>query len=366
MDSLETETNNKDNVTIETRTEDKVTLATESKHKDIILTDIELKVEDLMREGKNKATRNKELLKAIVQGRWREVESTLKEDKAAATEAINSDGNTMLHIAVGIGRNFLVNEILSLIKPGQLPKMVNLDGSTALHIAAIVGNTEAATLLIENDRRLLEIQDHEGDTPLDKAYQNMHLDTIDFLLKAVYDNIKPKKQSSTLEDSVSPGVELGVNLLLNAVSAKKYDLAAELVKSFPEFAVENDDVLLAIAKTFPMGLDYWDTLIYPSMGDICESTIKRAKDSFKILVDYYEGMMSLMEDIPDDVIIGTIRLLLYFTLKGPLAVLAWIYFMIRLLISMLYFPFIMFYFLFWKVATRVVLPIKHIEKKMKE
>ncbi|KAL7591996.1 hypothetical protein Lser_V15G33306 [Lactuca serriola] len=40
--------------------------------------------------------------------------------------------------------------------------------------------------------------------------------------------------------------------------------------------------------------------------------------------------------------------------------------MIRLLISMLYFPFIMFYFLFWKVATRVVPPIKNIEKKMKE
>ncbi|CAH1449305.1 unnamed protein product [Lactuca virosa] len=169
----------------------------------------------------------------------------------------------------------------------------------------MVGNTEAATLLIKNDRRLLEIPDHKGETPLDKAYQNMHLDTIDFLLKAVYDDIKPKKQSSTLEDSVSPGVKLGVNLLVNVVSAKKY-----------EFAVENDNVLLAIAKTFPMGLDYWETLIYPIMGDICERIVKRGKDSFTIFVDFYEGMMCLIEDIPDEVIFVCGQMLLFMTLMG--------------------------------------------------
>nr|KAJ0197465.1 hypothetical protein LSAT_V11C700362810 [Lactuca sativa] len=266
--------------------------------------------------GQIKITRNKEslMLKAILKGKWQEVKSKLKEDKAAATEAINSDGNTVLHIAVGIGRNILVNEILSLIEPGQLPNIVNVYGSTALHIAAIVGNTEAATLLIKKDRSLLEIENTKCETPLHKAFQNMHLDTIDCLLKAIFDDIKGKKMTFPLANSV---VNQGVNLLVNAVSAKKYDLATELVKSSPDCAVQSDDVLLAIAKTFPIGLDYWETLIYPSMGDICERIVKRAKDSFKILVDYYEGMMSLMEDIPDDLIIGTIRLLQYFTLKVP-------------------------------------------------
>nr|KAJ0196873.1 hypothetical protein LSAT_V11C700362930 [Lactuca sativa] len=318
MDSLETETDDKDNVPIETKIEEKETLRTETKPQDdIILTDIQIKVEDSKTEGKNKITRNKELLKAIVQGRWWEVESTLKEDKAAATEAINSDGNTVLHIAVGIGRNFLVSEILSLIKHGKLLKMINLDGSTALHIAAIVGNTEAAMILIKNDRRLLEIPDHKGEIPLEKAYENMHLDTIEYLLKAMDDDGKPKKQSSTLEDSVNPGVKVGVNLLVNAVSAKQYDLATKLVKKFPKFAVENDNVLLAIAKTFPMGLDYWETLIYPIKDDIFERIVRRSWEFVEKLEDYYEAVTELIHDIPDDIIL-IIPLVLLFIFGGEL------------------------------------------------
>ncbi|CAH1449306.1 unnamed protein product [Lactuca virosa] len=91
---------------IETKTEEKETLGTEREPKVLIIRDIK-KIED-----QKKITRNKGLLMAIVQGRWRKVESTLEQDKAAATEAINSDCNTVLHIAVGIGHNFLVNEIV--------------------------------------------------------------------------------------------------------------------------------------------------------------------------------------------------------------------------------------------------------------
>lgn len=42
------------------------------------------------------------------------------------------------------------------------------------------------------------------------------------------------------------------------------DLTKELIKRYPEFVVEDDDVLMAIAKTFPSGLDYLETFIYPS------------------------------------------------------------------------------------------------------
>ncbi|XP_076923385.1 uncharacterized protein LOC143585496 [Bidens hawaiensis] len=40
-------------------------------------------------------------------------------------------------------------------------------------------------------------------------------------------------------------------------------LALELVKRFPESASKRDDALMALAKTFPRGLDCWETLIYP-------------------------------------------------------------------------------------------------------
>lgn len=41
------------------------------------------------------------------------------------------------------------------------------------------------------------------------------------------------------------------------------ELASDLVEDFPEFAIKSDDVLMALAKTFPSGLDHWQTLIYP-------------------------------------------------------------------------------------------------------
>ena len=75
--------------------------------------------------------------------------SKLNHDKGAFTDATNSDGNTILHITVGLGRNNIVKEILQLIEEVNLPKMINLDGSTALHIAAIIGNIEATTLLVK-------------------------------------------------------------------------------------------------------------------------------------------------------------------------------------------------------------------------
>ncbi|CAI9293570.1 unnamed protein product [Lactuca saligna] len=309
-----------------------------------ISSEIQTVDEDIKRKGKNKIIRNMKLRQAIAEGNWREVESKLSSSKGADIELIDSDGNTMLHIAVGLRRNRILRHLLEFTDEVNLRIMRNFDGNTPLHIAAIVGNTKAASLLVKKNRRLLEITDHKGEIPLDKAYENMHLDTIEYLLKAAND----------VDGKSKAGVKVGVNLLVNAVTAKQYDLATQLVKKSPEFVVENDNILLAITRTFPMGLDYWEMLIYPNMGDICERIVMRARDSFKVLVYYCKDMMCIIEDVHDDLIFG------------PLAMLRWIYYMIHLLILMFYFPIFVFYFLFWKVATRVVPPIKRIEKKMKE
>ncbi|KAI3709218.1 hypothetical protein L2E82_38977 [Cichorium intybus] len=365
MDSIETETEDKANVPVETKTKGKETLTTEVDCKDAISTEIEIKVEDTKMNGTKEITRNKDMLKAIVQRRWQEVESTLKEDKAAAIEPINSDGNTVLHIAVGtLGRNYIVSEILSLIKDSQLPKMINLDGSTPLHIAAIVGNTQGAMLLIKKNASLLEIQDRKGETPLDKAYENMHLDTIEYLLKAAKDYGKTKKKSS-LEDSVNPGAKVGVNLLVNAVSAKQYDLATQMIEKFPEFAVENDKVLMAIARTFPSGLDYAETLIYPIMGNKHHTIVTIIRDWVELLVLYCKSFVEVIQGIPYEYS-NIVYLLSMTMLGGPLMIFVCIFYMILLLVWMVYFPFFTFYLLLWKVSARLFAPIKHIEKKKRE
>ncbi|KAI3496111.1 hypothetical protein L1887_38461 [Cichorium endivia] len=167
--------------------------------------------------------------------------------------------------------------------------MKNGYGSTALHIAAIVGNTEASNLLIKKHGELLNIKDGKDKTPLEKACEYMHVDTIVNLLKAANDEVRTKKESSLLGEKESS--LLGAKLLIHAISAKDYDLAKYLVKSFPDFAVGNDyNVLTEMAKTFPSGLDYGETLIYPIMGDICSILVEKTKKPYSLLVDFYRSI----------------------------------------------------------------------------
>ncbi|CAH1449289.1 unnamed protein product [Lactuca virosa] len=62
------------------------------------------------------------------------------------------------------------------------------------------------------------------------------------------------------------------------------DLAIKLVEAYPEFVVKNDNVLMAIARTFPSGLDYGETLIYPVLDNICTEIVERAKCLLLILL----------------------------------------------------------------------------------
>ncbi|XP_071699601.1 uncharacterized protein [Rutidosis leptorrhynchoides] len=215
--------------------------------------------------------KRKKMFEATIVGDWSKAESLLITDRSLATKEISPEGNTALHVAVGIGHNGFVKNLLQYLSCEDVVGKRKSDGSTALHIAAIVGNTFAADLLVRKYKGLLRVVDHKGDDPLHKAYENMHIDTIGFLLKAVNDDVKSGENSLRKSiDSVHPGVEIGVDLLVNSISAKQYKLASELVLQFPEFATQNDKVLMAIAKTFPHGLGFVETLIYPSFGNFSE------------------------------------------------------------------------------------------------
>nr|KAJ0196425.1 hypothetical protein LSAT_V11C700361910 [Lactuca sativa] len=124
------------------------------------------------------------LHKATVKGDWYKAESIIRNKKHAVELEMSKDGSTILHLAVGIGHNEFVENLLWYIKDGDLCKRRSSDGSTALHIAAIVGNRYAAHLLVDKDKSLLLIKDHKGNEALHKAYENMHLDTLVYLFKA--------------------------------------------------------------------------------------------------------------------------------------------------------------------------------------
>ncbi|KAI3709298.1 hypothetical protein L2E82_39058 [Cichorium intybus] len=332
--------------------------------KDTITIDVQTNDNDTetKTEGINK-DELEELHRVTVKGHWYQAESILRKNKEAMRVAIRNDGSTILHIAVGIGQNDFVKNLLSYINDDEeyVLEKRSSDGSTALHIAAIVGNRYAAHLLVEKNKDLLRIKDHKGEEPLHKAYQNMHLGTIGYLFKATDDGAKSKSQSFSLGDTVhpDPGVDVGVDLLVNAIFAKEYSLASELIENFPKFAVKNDGVLMAIAKTFPSGLEYGETLIYPSLSNFWESICTVAIMVMSAFV-YIPAIIyeSIWGDPSEDFIIEIALV--------PLVIAVFVCYTIYFLILMVCFLFLVPYFALWKAASKLVAPIKHIEKKKKE
>ncbi|KAD4177946.1 hypothetical protein E3N88_26537 [Mikania micrantha] len=167
---------------------------------------------------------------------------------------INSDGNSIFHVAVAIGRNNLIKKILSDIDAGDLTEIKNKKGSTVLHIAAIVGNSYAADLLLNKNINLLHIKDNFGKKPLLKAYENMRLETAYLLLKAtigekiriknapIDDQNNPLKsnhvadggknaptvhQNSPLKSNIpDEDFSTGIGVLVQAISAKRYGVGS--------------------------------------------------------------------------------------------------------------------------------------------
>ncbi|KAI7739195.1 hypothetical protein M8C21_016170 [Ambrosia artemisiifolia] len=301
------------------------------------------------------------LFELTIKGNWSKVKSVLKNDKGLATEEISSDGSTILHIAVGNGHNDFVKKLLSYLNDDQVLIKRDSDGSTALHVAAIVGNKDAADLLVKKNKKLLRIRDSNGNEPLHKAYKNMHLDTIGYLLNAGMDGVKPELQCTALH-----GNQIGVDTLVNAISANKYGLALELVQNFPSFASESDEVLLALANTFPCELDSAETLIYPSLDIIWEKMLSTALLSLLFFIhvphqlfDYlFYGNKKFDLNIPS--------LLVTVVLCPVPSMVATAISLISLLPLMACFPFVLLYFFWWNCAKSLVAPIKQIENKKNE
>ncbi|KAJ0532696.1 putative ankyrin repeat-containing domain, PGG domain, ankyrin repeat-containing domain superfamily [Helianthus annuus] len=298
-------------------------------------------------------------------GDWTEAKSILEKNKDLATEAVRSDGSTILHIAVGIGHNDFVKQLLSYMNDEQLLQQRDSDGSTSLHVAAIVGNTDVADLLVKRNKMLLRVKDNKGVEPLQKAYEHMHLDTVGYFLKAFSDDGKNELQSS-LTGSVHPDDDIATDLLVNAISAKQYSLALELVQNFPESASRSEDVLMALAKNFPSGLDHWETLVSPSPSSWLDDFMLQAHALmilFLLGFPVFALYKFIVKRSPSNKGIGT--LLFKSVLLTVAAWLALPFAFTRLLILVAHFIFRFLYSFLWKGAKILFAPIKRIENKKK-
>ncbi|KAF5789350.1 putative ankyrin repeat-containing domain-containing protein [Helianthus annuus] len=175
---------------------------------------LEKKIENLKYEGYL-------LRKDLLMGQGSRAKSIFERNEGLLGFVMVNDGSTILHFAVEAGQNDFVKKLFSCLTGEQLLHRRKSDGSTALHVAAIVGNKDAAELLVKKNKEFLRIKDHKGKEPLHKAYEHMHLDIIGYLLNAVNDDANAKFQSSPT-GSVHPDDEIGVGVLVNAISAKRY------------------------------------------------------------------------------------------------------------------------------------------------
>ncbi|CAI9271304.1 unnamed protein product [Lactuca saligna] len=214
-----------------------------------------LVVEDTIRD-QERAEVQKQLYKATLGGKWRDVEIVLVERQVTVLNKITNNGNTALHVAVGTSKEpWFLQRLLGVIPENRhLLDVRNSDGSTLLHVAAIVGNTEATDILLGRYPQLLLAKDNKGHTPLAIALSNMHTETSKLLLQYINTDIE--------KDALFSGTS-GDEHLVNVISSKDFGFAKDLMQHYK--TLHTDAVLMAIAQNFPCELSILEEYIGTDM-----------------------------------------------------------------------------------------------------
>ncbi|KAD6454906.1 hypothetical protein E3N88_09612 [Mikania micrantha] len=221
---------------------------------------------------------------AILVENYSDVTAILAGGIVTLSDRITINGNTALHMAVGTSKkkSFLERMLNLATKDNQQPLVKqNSEGSTLLHVAAIVGNTEAAKMLVQHERcnYMLLVTDNEGQTPLERAVSNMHTDTCIYLLNQYLDT--PSLERVESFD--------GSDIVVNTISSKDYVSAYKMRNSIKDPEI----VLMAIAQNFPPEVTSGDRLLpFPQISEILngdEVMQRRRKAAYrhaKLLVDF--------------------------------------------------------------------------------
>ncbi|KAI7743157.1 hypothetical protein M8C21_018329 [Ambrosia artemisiifolia] len=276
----------------------------------------------------------KELYEAAAKGRWRKAKSILRNNENAATEAITANDDTLLHVAVERSQNYFVEELLGFLKNEEDIEKKNKKGRTALHIAAMVGNTQAAQLLVLKRVALLMIEDDDKNTPLHIASQYTNLNTYAYLSRQPFR--RSKSDVRTFQSHKAS--------ILAAIFSKQYDLVETLLKDLEEKLL-NNWVMMAFQNIRQKTIVRGSLLFHPNR---CVDDILRVVEICNNMCHSWLSKNSMM-------LLGKMIATLYLICQ-----------LIYLFLLILRLPFSMLYFLLWKIVAFIVSPIKNIEMKKKE
>ncbi|KAG8367152.1 hypothetical protein BUALT_Bualt16G0042900 [Buddleja alternifolia] len=229
------------------------------------------------------------LYRAAQRSDWKSANKFFDENIEEAKAIVNANLETVLHVAVVTGKaNDFVKKLLELL-PDDTLTLKNGDGETALHSAAMVGNTEAAVMLVNRNSNLLYITNNRYRLPVQLAAIYGHKDTLVYL-------ISMSKQN--MEHSPFEG-QLGVRLLTSVIASEMFDVAMELVEKYPDLArsrrADGLSALTTIAEmnsVFPSGenFSWWKNFIY-SRIPVNLSTLKACKASSVVVAGDVESII---------------------------------------------------------------------------
>ncbi|KAF2292213.1 hypothetical protein GH714_016965 [Hevea brasiliensis] len=163
--------------------------------------------------------RDLRLYKSAVHGNWSTASRIFAEDSEALTAKIFGFEETILHVAITAGHSIEFVQKLADKMTEDMVGIENRDGNNPLHCAAMVGNTEAAKILVKKNSTLTQGRNCLNATPLHYAASYAHKETVRFLL------------SVTRDEHPSPFAgEDGVRLLNALITADFYGIALDLLK----------------------------------------------------------------------------------------------------------------------------------------
>ncbi|KAG2697016.1 hypothetical protein I3760_07G086400 [Carya illinoinensis] len=228
-------------------------------------------------------TIKRELFRMTMEGKWDDVAELFdQQDEWAPTAQITNSGDTALHIAVSVGNEHNVTQLIQSIRdPSRLRQVLetrNGRGNTPLHSAASMGNVAMCRRITRVYPELVGFKNNNQETPLFMAALHGKKAAF-FCLHYICQLVKVRGRFQYSRKN-------GDTILHCAIAGDYFDLAFQIIKLYPELAsLINEEgltplhLLASKPSAFRSGsqLEGYDKIIYHC-----------------ILVDQLE------EDIPDE------------------------------------------------------------------
>ncbi|KAI7749464.1 hypothetical protein M8C21_020049 [Ambrosia artemisiifolia] len=228
----------------------------------------------------------------------------------------------------------------------------------------MIGNTQAAQLLVLKREELLVIKDDVENSPLHLASQYTNLNTYAYLFRQSF---RPSNSDNRSDFNTYWSHKATI---LAAIFSKQYDLAKTLLTELEDIVLNDrfirinyKEILMAITISYPTDIGFMKSFIYPSFQNVRQKTIIKGSLLFhpNRCVDDILGVVEIINNMCHSWLRKNSMMLLVL-----IATLYLICQLIYLFLLILRLPFSMLYFLLWKFLAFIVSPIKNIEKKRKE